>query len=153
MFREMRRFKNGISKEDAIKMLEKSSNGVLSVCGDDGYPYGVPVSYTYLNNKIYFHGANTGHKLDAIKNNSKVSFTVVEKDDVQPAEFTTRFASTIVFGRAHIANEEEKAEALEVIMMKYSKDFEKEGRAYIKSDWSKTTAVVIEIDHISGKKN
>jgi len=152
MFREMRRFKNAIPLEDAVKMLEKCTNGVLSVCGDEGYPYGVPVSYTYLNNKIYFHGANTGHKLDAIKNNPKVSFTVVEKDDIKPSEFTTRYESTIVFGQAHIANEEEKAEGLEVIMMKYSKDFAKEGREYIKSDWSKTTVVVIEIEHMSGKK-
>ena len=53
MFREMRRFKNAIPKEDAIKMLERCTNGVLSVCGEDGYPYGVPVSYTYLKNKIY----------------------------------------------------------------------------------------------------
>jgi len=37
-------------------------------------------------------------------------------------------------------------------MMKYSKDFAKEGREYIKSDWSKTTVVVIEIEHISAKK-
>lgn len=152
MFREMRRFKNGIPREAAIGMLESCSNGVLSVFGDDGYPYGVPVSYTYSDNKIYFHSAVTGHKLDAIAANPKVCFTVVAKDDIKPADFTTRYESTIVFGRAHVADEVEKKEGLEQVIRKYSKDFIPEGIEYMNRDWNKTTVVVIDIDHMTGKK-
>jgi hypothetical protein len=152
MFRKMRRVKNEMSREEAVELLEKCSNGVVSVIGDEGYPYGVPVSYVYLNDKIYFHGATTGHKLDAITANPKVSFTVVYKDDVQPSKFATKYESTIVFGKAHIASDEEKMAGLELILQKYSKDFIPEGKDYIKSDWNNTTAVVIDIEHMTGKR-
>lgn len=152
MFREMRRVKNEMSTGEAIKLLENSSNGVMSVIGDEGYPYGVPVSYTYSENKIYFHGAKTGHKLDAIINNPKVSFTVVCKDEIQPSKFTTKYESAIIFGKAHVADDEEKMKALELIIGKYSKDFIKEGREYIKEDWNNTMAFVIDVEHITGKK-
>lgn len=71
MFREMRRKKQLLSNEDVMEILEKSTSGVLAVIGDDDYPYAVPVSYVYYDSKIYFHGAKSGHKLDAIKKNDK----------------------------------------------------------------------------------
>ena len=80
--------------------MNKSKSGVLAVVGDDGYPYAVPLNYIYLNNKIYFHSAKEGHKVDAIAINNKVSFCVVAKDDVVPEELTTYFKSVIIFGKA-----------------------------------------------------
>ncbi len=41
MFREMRRFKQKISDEDCFKILTEQPRGVLSMIGDDGYPYGI----------------------------------------------------------------------------------------------------------------
>ena len=76
MFREMKRKERQLSAELTEKILNKCTSGVLSVIGDDGYPYGVPVSYAYSDGKIFFHCAKEGHKVDAIKNNPKVSFTV-----------------------------------------------------------------------------
>jgi len=76
MFRKMRRFKQELSKEECMEILKNEPRGVLSVLGDDGYPYGMPVTHWYneKNGKIYFHGAKSGHKIDAIKNCDKVSF-------------------------------------------------------------------------------
>ena len=69
MFRKMRRFKQELSKEECMEILKNEPRGVLSVLGDDGYPYGMPVTHWYneKNGKIYFHGAKSGHKIDAIK--------------------------------------------------------------------------------------
>ena len=70
MFRPMRRFKQQISDAQCIEILKNEKRGVLSLLGDDGYPYGLPMSHYYVeeDNKIYFHGAKEGHKIDAIKN-------------------------------------------------------------------------------------
>lgn len=70
MFRKMRRFKQEISLEECIEILTNEKRGVLSVIGDDGYPYGIPINHYYNKNDncIYFHGAKEGHKIDAIMN-------------------------------------------------------------------------------------
>ena len=152
MFREMRRKDKMKTYEEAVQILGECTNGVLSVTGDDGYPYGVPVSYIYHDGKIYFHCAGEGHKLDAIKADSRVSFTVVGADEIAPEKFTTMYKSVIAFGRASIIDtNEEKMAALNMIREKYSGDFPAEGAAYIEKFWDKTTVVVIDIEHMTGK--
>ena len=47
MFREMRRFKQQIPNEECIEILKSEPRGVLSVLGDEGYPYGVPLDHWY----------------------------------------------------------------------------------------------------------
>jgi uncharacterized protein len=68
MFRKMRRSKQELTKEECIEILKKEPRGVLSVQGEEGYPYGMPMTHWYneKDGKIYFHGAKSGHKIDAI---------------------------------------------------------------------------------------
>ncbi|MDD4445890.1 MAG: pyridoxamine 5'-phosphate oxidase family protein, partial [Eubacteriales bacterium] len=110
MFREMRRIRQLMSAEETQKVLDRCTNGILACQGDDDYPYAVPLSYACANGKIYFHSAKTGHKVDAILKNPKVSFTVVDEDTIVSAEYTTYFRSVIAFGRARIAEDEERLE-------------------------------------------
>lgn len=117
----MRRKKQILSLEENIQVLNRGTSGVLAVSGDDNYPYAVPLSYVYHDNKIFFHCAQTGHKVDAIARNEKVSFCVVDKDQVVSEEYTTYFRSVIVFGKAGILdNEDEKLSTLKVLVAKYS---------------------------------
>lgn len=96
--------------------------------GDDGYPYTVPLSYVYCDGKIYFHSAKSGHKIDAIKNSSKVSFCVIDQDKIVPEEYTTYFRSVIVFGNARfIEDDAEKRKAIEILGKKYAPDDTEEG--------------------------
>lgn len=99
MFREMRRKRQLLSKEDTQKVLYQGTSGVLAVSGDDDYPYAVPLSYVYDGHKIYFHSAKAGHKLDSIVKNPKASFCVIDKDQIVPDEYTTYFRSVIVLER------------------------------------------------------
>lgn len=152
MFREIRRKDKAKTSEEAVQILCECTNGVLSVIGDGGYPYGVPVSYVYNDGKIYFHCAGEGHKLDAIKNEPKVSFTVVGADNVAPKEFTTMYKSVICFGKASVVEtDEEKMDVLKSISNKYSAEFPVEGAAYIEQFFAKTTVVRIEIEHMTAK--
>lgn len=150
MFRQMRRSKCVLSAETAEKILREGSYGVLALTGDDGYNYAVPLNYALDGNKIYFHSALSGHKLDAIKNNDKVSFCVVDRHDVIAAEFTTYFTSAIVFGRIRItADDAEKLHGLELLADKYSPGLATE--AYLKGGVKRTAIMILEIEHVSGK--
>jgi len=151
MFREMRRGENALPREEIIGMLEKATNGVLAVSGDNDYPYAVPVSYLYSNNQIIFHCATEGHKLDGIRKNPKVSFCVVERDLIVPQEFNTLFRSAIAFGTAKVLSGEEKRPYIQALAQKYAPAFEEAANKYINSDWDGFVVVVIDIDHLTGK--
>ena len=47
MYRKMRRFKQQITDEECIEVLKNAPRGVLSMIGDDGYPYGIPLDHWY----------------------------------------------------------------------------------------------------------
>lgn len=118
--RPMRRFRQQLSPEECVQILERNSNGVLALTGDEGYPYAVPLSYVYKDGKIFVHSATAGHKIDAILRDPRASFCVVDLDDVQPATFTTIFRSVIAFGKVRIIdNEEGKRQALVYLSDKY----------------------------------
>lgn len=74
MFRKMRRIKNEIAIEEAKALLKNNKRAAFSVNGDGGYPYTIPINFYYDEdeNKIYFHSAKKGHKIDSIIKNDKV---------------------------------------------------------------------------------
>ena len=154
MFREMRRGKQILSREAAEKILREGEFGVLALSGDDGYCYAVPINYAVEGNKIFFHSAKTGHKLDAIKNNDKVSFCVVDRHEVVAEEFTTYFSSAIAFGRIKIIeddNDPDKLRGLELLADKYSSTASPQRREKELSRLSALVVPVMTIEHLTGK--
>ena len=151
MFRPMRRFKQQLSENECKEILNKSKSGVLAVIGDDGYPYAVPLSYVYLNNKIYFHSAKEGHKVDAIAINDKVSFCVVAKDDVVPEELTTYFKSVIIFGKAKKLEGDELRNTAIQLGLKYYNN-ENAVKKEVEAALNRMLCYEINIEHISGKQ-
>lgn len=152
MFREMRRKKQLLSEAETIAILESCTSGVLAVSGDDDYPYAVPLSYAYKDGKLFFHLAKAGHKLDGILKNNKVSFCVIQQDEVIQKTFTTHFRSAIVFGRARILTEDsEKKTALECLVEKYSPDYVAEGQSEIVQGLERVCVAEVQIEHMTGK--
>lgn len=153
MFRSMRRHDKGMIDNEALELLKNGDYGVLSMVGDEEYPYGVPLNYAYKEGQIYFHSALEGHKLDGIKRNNKVSFCVVGEIEILPNEFSTKYESVIVFGRVEeVKGENEKRSGLLEIIKKYSSDYVDKGIKYIDSDYKKTALFRITIEHMTGKK-
>ena len=151
MFKEMRRQDRKIDNSEAIRVLEAGQYGILSTTGSNGYAYGVPISYIYNNNSIYFHCAVEGQKLENIKHNNKVSFCVVGETTPLPQSFSVNYESVIAFGKAVEIFENEKQAALEALVVKYSAAFTKEGLEYIKKSSGDTRLFKIEIENITGK--
>ena len=111
MFREMRRHSQQLSPEESREVLARCTSGVLAVSGDGGYPYAVPLSFAYREDKLYFHCAKTGHKLDALLRDNRAGFCVIDQDRIVSEEFTTYFRSVILFGRARILDDPDEKRA------------------------------------------
>ena len=109
MFRELTRKKNEISVQECIALLNKETRGVLSVFGDNGYPYGMPMNHWYNEEDgcIYFHCGKVGHRLDALKRDNKVSFCVYDRGVRSEGEWAFRVKSVIVFGIIDILDDQD----------------------------------------------
>lgn len=154
MFKEMRRKRQQLSQEECIAILEKMTSGVLALNDENGYPYAVPLSYVYSDNKIYFHSAIKGHKIDLLEKNRKVSFCVVGQDDVVPSEFTTYFRSVIVFGQARIlTDEKEKMSALQKLGERYSPGIPEALSAEINKGLKHLLMIEVAIEYMTGKES
>lgn len=154
MFREMRRKKQQLTQEETMGILREGTSGVLSLTGDEGYPYGVPLSYVYDGDKLYFHCAKEGHKIDAIRKNPKASFCVIAQDEIVPEKYTTCYRSVIAFGSVRILeNEGEKRRAIEELALKYAPEDSEENRQnYIEKDWEPLCMLEMTVEHLSGKE-
>ncbi|MBQ1399589.1 MAG: pyridoxamine 5'-phosphate oxidase family protein [Lachnospiraceae bacterium] len=111
MFREMNRKNQALTEEECIRILTEELRGVLSVNGDDGYPYGSPIDHYYHagDGKIYFHSAKFGHRVDAMKADPRASFCVHDSGFRREGEWALNIRSVIVFGRLEIVEDREKA--------------------------------------------
>lgn len=154
MIQKMRRNKQELTKDGCSTILEQNTSGVLALAGNDGYPYAVPLSYVYSQNKLFFHSAKEGHKISAIKQCENASFCVIDKDDVLPMQYTTLYRSVIAFGKVRILEDEEEIrKAMQLLALKYyPQDSEANRNQVIQA--SKSTYIVLEftIEHMSGKQ-
>ncbi|MBQ9218587.1 MAG: pyridoxamine 5'-phosphate oxidase family protein [Muribaculaceae bacterium] len=152
-FRPMRRIRQQLSQEQCDQILARCTSGVLALMGDGGYPYAVPMSYVYVDGKIYFHSAKQGHKVDAIGRDSHCSFCVIAQDDVKPDEFTTYFRSVIAFGRIHIVDDDtERLLALRHLGRRYSPGDEAGLQSEIDKSAAHVLLLCLDIEHMTGKE-
>ena len=150
----MRRFKQQLPEEEVIEILKKNADGVLSLHGENGYPYGVPVNYVWDQGRIIFHCAQTGHKADAMKADAKVCFTVVDTHQVLARDLATRYRSVIVFGKVRfIEDPDEKRHAARVFAEKHSGDYPEAIEAELNDVLPRTLIVEIVPEHITGKES
>ncbi|MEY7999356.1 pyridoxamine 5'-phosphate oxidase family protein [Clostridium sp. Mt-5] len=151
--KKMRR-KDRIMDQSKIPIiLEKSEYGILSTCDENNQPYAVPINYVYYNNNLYFHCANEGAKLDNISINNTVCFNIVSSSKIIPGEFTSKYESLLIFGKASKVYDKEKEDALIQLVKKYSPEFIENGKEYIGKSQHVVTVIKIAINYISGKEN
>lgn len=153
MFREVARKKQSLDMEQIVKILNTEKRGVLSVNGENGYPYGLPINYWYNeeNGCIYFHSGKTGHKIDAVNADNKVSFCVYDEGYKKDGEWALNISSVIVFGKLNVVEDSEKAlKIYRNLSLKFTSDIE-----YIDSEIEKfaKNALCYELkpEHITGK--
>ncbi len=153
MFRELTRKKQKLSSEECIHILISEKRGVLSVNGDNGYPYGSPINHYYNEDdgKIYFHCGKIGHRLDSLKNNNKVSFCVYDKGYKKDGQWQLNVKSVIVFGNIEIVDDKDKIiDIAAKLSHKFTQD-EDYIQEEIKNHAHRTLLLVLTPEHICGK--
>lgn len=156
-FRPMRRAQQALSQGEAIDVLKNAKRGVLSMIGDGGWPYGVYMNphYNEVDGRIYFHGSKIGYKIESLKKDPRVSFTVID-DGVHEADrdpaWAWTFRSVVVFGRVEFVEDREKAlEICRGLTRRFTKD-----EKYIEDEIRKSGAAVqvfaLVPEHITGKR-
>ena len=147
---EMRRSDRKLTDEETKQILAKGEYGILSTYGEDGYPYGVPLSYVYAGEKIYFHcSSEDGYKIQNMKYCNKVCFTVVGKTEVLPDQFATRYESVIAHGEVRKVTD--KLPVLKMIQEKYSPDYAEKGIKYANSALDRVSIYEMQIERMTGK--
>ncbi len=153
MFRELLKKNKQITKQECIEVLKNETRGVLSVLGDDDYPYGMPMNHWYNeeDGKIYFHCGKMGHRLDALKKHDKVSFCVYDQGYRNEGEWALNVKSVIVFGRMEVIDDMEKIiDITTKLSHKFTQDEE-----YIKKEIElyghETLLLQLTPEHICGK--
>ena len=153
MFRKMRRYAQEVSAEACEKVLTTAKRGVLSVMGDDGYPYGIPMNFFYdpKTREIYFHGAKEGHKVDAIKACDKVCFTAWDEGFRKEGDWAWNVTSVISFGRAYFVEDDaRKIEILNALGKKYYPS-EEDFKVEVASAGGRALITAIRIESMTGK--
>ena len=153
MFRDLLRKNRKLPMEECVSILKKERRGVLSVNGDNGYPYGMPMNHWYNeeDGKIYFHSGKIGHRLDSIKNNDKVSFCLFDKGYRNDGEWALNVKSVIIFGRIKVIEDHDRIiDITTKLSHKFTLDdeyIEKE----IKENIARTILLELTPEHVCGK--
>ena len=153
MFRELIRINKKLSMEECIHVLKTEKRGVLSVNGDNDYPYGMPMNHWYNeeDGKIYFHCGNVGHRLDDIKKNNKASFCVYDEGYCKPGQWALNIKSVIVFGKIEVVNDPDRIKDITTkLSHKFTQD-EEYIRAEIAKHAHRTLLLELTPEHVCGK--
>ena len=155
MFKPVRKKINEIDRAATEALLQSNRRGILAMYGDNGYPYAIPINYFYdcAGQKIYFHGAKAGHKVESLKTSDKVCFTVYGNERIDESEpWALYVQSVVVFGRCRLLEAgPESIERLKAFAMKYYPD-EALADDQIARNGRATQMFEITIEHMSGKQ-
>ena len=152
-FRPMRRFRQQVSDAECIRILREETRGVLSMLGENGYPYGIPLNHWYNpeDGKLYFHGAKEGHKLDALRMNDRVSYCVYDAGYRKEGEWALNVTSVVVFGRISLVTDEEKAKKIGTNLCRKFTDDEAYIQKELQNALPRAQCLELTIDHMTGK--
>ena len=152
-FRELTRKKKELPRAECVRLLCEEKRGVLSVLGDGGYPYGMPMDHYYdeAANTLYFHCGRVGHRLDALRDCDKASYCCLASPEDIEGDWAKRVSSVIVFGRVEILDDYDKVVDITTkLCHKFTQD-----EAYIareiKQSGRGTLLLALKIEHMCGK--
>ena len=153
MFRPMRRSKQALSHEEMVDLLKTETRGVMSVIGDNGYPYGYPINHYYDEdtNKIYIHGANFGHRVSAVKADPKVSYCVFGGEYQKEGDWAKYVKSVIIFGKAELIEDAEEIVRISRLICSKFPCPEEYIEHEIEKDAPRTLIIAINIEDMNGK--
>ncbi len=145
-----------MNQEGIEKLLQEEQVGVLSTTGEDGCPYGVPVHFVWCDDSIWIHGLRAGEKLDNLRRDPRVCFTVwhmnrLLKENLDViCSIDTSYESAVIRGRAEVIDcDGTKEKILDAFRQKYAPEL---GALEMPAARVQGTAVIrICVDAVTGK--
>ncbi len=151
MFRPMRRIGQALSAQEMDRVLAQAMRGVLAVHGEDGYPYAFPMDFLYLDGRLYFHCAKVGHKLDALRADSRASFCVMDEGYRKEGEWALNIKSVVIFGRvSEVDDPGRAADIARRLGLKYHPTPESV-EVELEKALDRVLILEMTVDHITGK--
>ncbi|MBQ6500354.1 MAG: pyridoxamine 5'-phosphate oxidase family protein [Mogibacterium sp.] len=153
MFRKMRRGTQALSHEEMTDLLKTETRGVMSVQGDNGYPYGFPINHFYdeETNRIYIHGATFGHRVSAVKKDPKVSYCVFGGEFQKEGDWAKYVKSVIVFGKAELIEDHDEIVRISRLLCDKFPCPPEYVEHEIEKDAPRTLVIAIDIEDMNGK--
>ena len=169
----MRRKDREMNKEFGLQLIDKADFGVLSM-NDQDQPYSLPLSFARKGEKLYFHSAQVGRKVDFFKEEPFVTvvfvgevkvpelYTKDQLDEIIQDEkkaidllrkvFTTEYESCIVHGRVRLLKGPEEVEGHHIICEKFTPTKMDYFEAALKVGMKGTNTYAIDILKLTAKR-
>ncbi len=148
----LRRAERALTRDEALAVLARAEVATVSLVTPQG-PYGFPVSPVCLGDRLYFHCAAAGRKVDALAADSRCWISAYT--DVVPAtdKFTTSYASAMAWGDlAYVTDEAERIAALRALCEKFTPANMPRFDAALARSLPATRLYALRLDHVSGKQ-
>lgn len=141
------------SRHEMEKLLCEEVIGYLGL-SMDGKPYVVPLNYGYVDGKILFHCALTGKKMDYLRANPRVCFTVARQSgevhrhaEGNPCHIDSE--GVICYGTARVIEEPEERKAT---LNTFNRCFDPEAKEISLERALGCAAVEITISEMTGRR-
>lgn len=139
--------------DECERIIRDTYQGVLAMSiGDE--PYAVPLNHAYSDGRFYFHCANSGHKLEVIRQNPNVVY-VIKKYYGDSAELARamrchgHWESVIAHGKARVVTQEEELiRTFRIFMAYYGQGDYQHGDELL----TKTNVIVIDVERMSARR-
>lgn len=136
------------------EIINKAQVCTIAMC-DNNQPYIIPMNFGYRGGNFYFHSAKEGKKVDILRRNKNICIEINADIEVvcgeKPCNWSTKYFSVVGQGEAEFINEQqEKIEALDIIMEKYAG---KQKFEYYKESLEKVLIIKVRIIEITAKKS
>lgn len=110
-------------KEKIDRFLSEARIGFLGLTAGN-HPYVVPLNFVWHCGSVYFHGAESGRKIELMKKNANACFTVCDEygtlTDPVPAHTDTAYMSAMLFGKTALVTDlDEATAAMQHMLDKY----------------------------------
>jgi len=114
-------------QEETDRIINKCDVGYLAMVDSSNSPYVIPMNFGLDGDKIYFHTARKGKKVEILMKNNRVSISfstdhsMYIKNESVACSYTMKYRSVIVHGTAEfIENFDCKIYGMNVIMKHYT---------------------------------
>lgn len=94
MEHKMHKASRQLPEDETLELLKRGDHGILSVQGDDGYPYATPVNYIVVHDKVYLHSAPYGYKIQCLERNPKCCFPPLSAPGSSPKKSPPRMRAS-----------------------------------------------------------